>query len=275
LTTLYVIILGIVQGLTEFLPVSSSGHLVLLQNFFGFHEPELLFDSSVHMGTLIAVCVVFRRDIQTLLGALIRIPTSLKSSTDLRTLYAESENIRFLWLIVMGNIPTILIGLFFHQMSEHLFGTVWIVGSMLILTGIFLWLSRFFSPLGRTIDQMNVKDALAIGFVQGAAILPGISRSGATISMALFLGLDRELAGRYSFLLSIPAIFGAWLLNSTSSTVQTDMSVGSILSGAVVAGIVGYSALVILLRIVKRGRLYLFAPYCWLIGVSALVWYWR
>lgn len=267
------IILGVTQGLTEFLPVSSSGHLVLLQNLFGLHKPELLFDISLHVGTLMAVCVVFRRDILSILGALIRVPVTRKSSLDIRILYRQDDSIRLAWMIVMGNIPTAVLGLLFHRIADQIFGTVGIAGAMLLVTGTFLWLSRYIGRSERPVNQMTVIDALLIGLVQGLAILPGISRSGATISMALFLGLNRELAGRYSFLLSIPAILGALVLEIDFAAIQTHMSAGSILSGTVVAGIVGYSALLILLRVVKGGRLYLFSPYCWLIGAAALIWH--
>ncbi len=271
--TLQASILGIVQGLTEFLPVSSSGHLVLLQNIFGIHEPELLFNVSLHVGTLAAVCVVFRQDIVAILKGLTGLPSALKASGNFHALYVEGAAIRMAWLIVVGNIPTAILGILFHRVAEDIFGAVWIVGLMLIVTGTFLWLTRYKNPSGRLIGQMNTGDALLIGLIQGLAILPGISRSGATIAMMLFLGLDRQLAGRYSFLLSIPAILGALVLNTDLSAPQTGITAGAIISGTVVAGIVGYLALVVLLRIIKNGRLYLFSPYCWLLGVATLAWY--
>lgn len=259
--------------MTEFLPVSSSGHLVLLQNIFGLHEPELLFDISLHVGTLAAVCVVFRQDIMAIGKGVIGLPAAHERPGGFRALYAERSDIRMAWLIVVSSIPTGILGLLFHRMADDIFGTVRIVGLMLIVTGSFLWFTRYRDRPGRHIGQMNTVDALLIGLVQGFAILPGISRSGATISMMLFLGMDRELAGRYSFLLSIPAILGALVLHIDWG-VQTGMSTFSMISGTIIAGTVGYIALIVLLRIVKNGRLYLFSPYCWLLGAGTLVWYW-
>ena len=266
------IILGIVQGLAEFLPVSSSGHLVLFQNFFGFEEPELLFDVCLHVGTLVAVCAVFYREILSILGTLIKTPALLRSSGGIRPLFAENEDIRLAVLIVAGSVPTAVLGLLFHRMAEQIFGAVWIVGVMLLITGTLLWLTRLKKGTGRSIEGMTLPDALIIGLIQGMAILPGISRSGSTISVALFLGIDRELAGRYSFLLSIPAILGALVLNLDPSAAQTTIPVTTIITGAVFAGVVGYAALVVLLRLVKNGKLYRFSPYCWLLGVGALGW---
>ena len=265
------VLLGIIQGLTEFLPVSSSGHLVLLQNLFGIKEPELFFDISLHMGTLLAVCFVFFPEIKAILLALIRLPVLLKTSKGITYLLRENREIRMAALIVGGSIPTAILGILFHEMADQLFGTVWIVGAMLLVTGTLLWLTRRISLEGRTIDQMNHKDALGIGLVQGLAIIPGISRSGSTISVALFLKIDRELAGRYSFLLSIPAMLGALAVALKSETIQGSVSGGMILLGMFTAGCVGFMALKLLLHIVKTGRLYLFAPYCWLAGGLVLI----
>ncbi|MFC1858114.1 undecaprenyl-diphosphate phosphatase [Thermodesulfobacteriota bacterium] len=204
-------VLGIVQGLTEFLPISSSGHLVIFQHLFGLKEPELLFDICVHVGTLFAVCVVFFREIRSILLTLIRLPKLAPSLNGLTHLYAENEEIRIATLIVIGNVPTAILGLMFNKIAEQIFGSLEIVGFMLLITGALLWLTRRTGIKGRPLRAVTIKDALVIGLVQGMAILPGISRSGVTISVALFLGVDREVAGRYSFLLSIPAIIGALL----------------------------------------------------------------
>jgi len=264
--------LGIIQGLTEFLPVSSSGHLVLLQNFFGLKEPELLFDISLHVGTLLAVCVIFRQSIFSILKSLIELPVLVRSSGGWKRLYHENRDIRLAGLIVIGSIPTAVLGLLFKNIVEHIFGALWIVGIMLLVTGMLLWLTRLKKTEGRPVLEMRITDALLIGLIQGMAIMPGISRSGATISLALFLGIDRELAGRFSFLLSIPAILGALLLSMGSPDMQTAIAPGIIIIGAVVSGIVGYAALILLLKIVKKGKLYHFSPYCLLVGLGALIW---
>jgi len=265
-------VLGIIQGLTEFLPVSSSGHLVLLQNLFGIREPELLFDISLHLGTLLAVFIVFYQEILRIFQTLLRLPALIKSSGNLKSVFADNEEIRILALILAGSLPTAILGILFHKIADQIFGSVWIVGVMLLVTGTLLWFTRQISTEGRPLIKVSLRDALMIGLIQGMAIMPGISRSGATISMALFLGMNREIAGRYSFLLSIPAILGALILSLNSTIIQTDIPGKTILLGTVIAGMVGYIALKILLRIVKQGQLYYFAPYCWLLGAVTLIW---
>jgi len=273
LEPLQAIFLGIIQGLTEFLPVSSSGHLVLFQNMLGLKEPELLFDIFLHIGTLIAVCIIFFQEIKTILLTLAHLPGLAKNAGGYKPLYEKNEQVRMTALIVMGTLPTALLGFFFHQVADRIFGSVWIVGMMLLVTGSLLWFTRYLKPAGRPLGRVNVKDALIIGFIQGLAIFPGISRSGSTISVALFMGVEREVAGRYSFLLSIPAIFGALIIGFDPSISQTSISANVIFIGTISAAIIGYISLKILLHIVKQGQLYYFAPYCWLIGFAALIWH--
>lgn len=270
MNTVEAIILGVVQGLTEFLPVSSSGHLVLFQNLFGFQEPELLFDICLHVGTLAAVLVVFFRDIMQILVALVRIPANIKPAGGLLRLCQTDPSVRMALLIVVGSIPTAIIGLLFKEITDQLFGSMAIVGCMLIVTGTLLWLTRLIQKKGRTVTQTTFVDALIIGTVQGLAILPGISRSGSTISTALFLGVDRKVAGRYSFLLSIPAIVGALVLGLDEPELQTSIPLETIVAGSMVSAVVGWLALVILLRVVDRGQLHRFTPYCWLVGIITI-----
>jgi undecaprenyl-diphosphatase len=264
-------VLGVVQGLTEFLPVSSSGHLVLFQHLFGLVEPELLFDICVHVGTLAAVLIVFYPDILELLKTLATLPGLARRSGSLRALFADHPGIRLMTMIAVGCIPTAVLGIVFAKMAEALFGTIWLVGLALLVTGTFLWFTRQRKAIGRPIKEMTLKDAFIIGLIQGMAIIPGISRSGATISAALYLGVDRELAGRFSFLLAIPAIIGALLLGLDSDAFQTTLPAGTILIGSLAAAVVGYLALVVLLKMVKKGQLYRFAPYCWAVGAGALI----
>ena len=268
------IVLGAVQGLTEFLPVSSSGHLVLFQNLFGLKEPELLFDICLHVGTLSAVIIVFYREILDILKALFQIPARMKTAGGFIRLCQADASIRMALLIVVGSIPTAVIGLLFKEITDQLFGSISVVGCMLLVTGTILWLTRRIRGEGRPVRQTTLKDALLIGIVQGLAIIPGISRSGSTISTALFLGVDRKVAGRYSFLLSIPAIVGALVLGLDTPELQTTIPMGTIIAGSVVSAVVGWFALVILLRVVDRGQLHRFAPYCWLVGIVTLVTAW-
>ena len=265
------VVLGIVQGLTEFLPVSSSGHLVLIQHLFGLIEPELLFDICVHVGTLAAVLIVFYRDILEMLKTLVRLPELVRQSGGIRALFTQNPDVRLMAMIVIGCIPTAVLGVIFAKMAEALFGTIWLVGIALLITGTFLWFTRQRKTVGRPIKEMTLKDALIIGLVQGMAIIPGISRSGATISAALYLGVDRELAGRFSFLLAIPAIIGALVLGLDSEAFHTSLPAGTILLGSLAAAVVGYLALVVLLKMVRKGQLYRFAPYCWVVGAAAVM----
>jgi len=264
-------VLGIVQGLTEFLPVSSSGHLVLGQQFFGLTEPELLFDISLHIGTLLAVVAVFFKEILAIVSALARLPKLFAEAGGWRPVVAQNEQVRTALLIVAGSVPTAVIGLGFHRMADRIFASVPIVGMMLLVTGGLLWATRTRSSGCRTVAGLSVKAALIIGLMQGFAILPGISRSGATISTALFLGMERATAGRFSFLLSLPAIVGALLLEIRSGAASS-ASAPVLLLGGAVAAVTGWVALVLLLRIVKSGHLHRFAPYCWALGAAVLVW---
>jgi len=270
LTTIEAIVLGIIQGLSEFLPVSSSGHLVLFQHLFGLKEPELLFDICLHVGTLMAVLIVFYKEILEILTALLQIPSRMKQAGGLLRLFQVDPAIRMALLIVVGSIPTALIGLVFKEMTDKLFGSILLVGCMLLVTGSLLWFTRNISGRGRQVEKTWMKDALIIGVVQGLAILPGISRSGSTISTALFLGVDRKMAGRYSFLLSIPAIVGALVLGLDTPELHTTIPLMTILLGSIASALTGWLALVILLKVVDRGQLHRFAPYCWVVGLLTL-----
>ena len=273
MNTLEAIFLGIIQGLTEFLPVSSSGHLVLFQQLFGLKEAELFFDVCVHLGTLVAVIVVFHREIQNIIAALLRLVSSAgQKKTILQQIESDPE-LKMVLLIVIGSIPTAVLGLMFKSIADQLFSSSFLTGLMLMLTGLLLWLTRRANPdnKGAGIEGFSRTKAFTIGIVQGLAIIPGISRSGSTISIGLLLGIDREVAARYSFLLSIPAIVGAGALSLKDGLSQTDPAIRLSLLGAAAAALVGYAALKVLLRMVKKGRLYVFAPYCWLIGIIAIL----
>ena len=270
------ILLGIIQGLTEFLPVSSSGHLVLLQQLLGLNEAELFFDVCVHLGTLVAVLIVFRKEIRNIIMALLRLFALSGQKDRLRSAIASDPELKMALLIVIGSIPTALLGVAFSRIAEQLFSSVFIVGLMLMVTGSLLWLTRrsnrLSAPPGD--DRLTKKNAFLIGTVQGLAIIPGISRSGSTIGIGLLLGIQREIAARYSFLLSIPAIVGAGLLSLKDGLGETGPMIHIPLIGAATAAIVGYVALKLLLNVVKKGGLSLFAPYCWLVGILAILFGW-
>lgn len=270
---LQAVILGIIQGLTEFLPISSSGHLVLFQRIFGLTEAELFFDTSVHFGTLVAVVIVFWDDVRAIVSSVLRLVWAVfKKDLSVKPLWKEPE-IKMALMIVIGSVPTALIGILFREIAHRLFSSVILVGAMLLITGLGLWITRKITPLsgGLTISRFSGLRAFIVGTVQGLAILPGISRSGATICTGLFLGLNRETAAKFSFLLSIPAILGAVVLSLGDISVGTDIQITTALTGSVVAGVVGYIALKYLISIVNRGRLHIFAPYCWFVGILALI----
>ncbi len=270
------IILGIIQGLTEFLPVSSSGHLVLFQKLFGLKEAELFFDVCVHLGTLLAVMVVFRQEIKNIILALMRFISSTGPKKNILQKIESDPDLKMALLIVVGSIPTAVLGFLFRGIADRLFASAFLAGLMLMVTGLLLWLTRWAATRVEQpgADRLTSKNAFIIGVVQGVAIIPGISRSGSTISIGLLLGISREMAARYSFLLSIPAIIGAGLLSFKEGLSQTDQAIQISLLGAVAAALVGYGALKSLLHVVKKGRLHLFAPYCWMVGILAIVFSW-
>ncbi|MDJ0803207.1 MAG: undecaprenyl-diphosphate phosphatase [Desulfobacterales bacterium] len=275
MTLLQAFILGIVQGLTEFLPISSSGHLVIGQHLFGLRHADLAFDVSVHVGTLGAVVIYFRRDIGTLLLSLLR----WRSSAPQASISADRPDIdaRLAVLIFWGSIPTALIGLVLKRYEATLFASPLIAGAMLIVTGCILYLTRrpqisaqndpgSMRPMG----AITLRDSLLMGIVQGLAVMPGISRSGTTIAAGLFTGLAPQAAARFSFLLSIPAVAGAALLVLTDALAQGQVKPAPCLVGGLTALVVGYAALAILVYLIGRGKLFTFAPYCWMAGIAAI-----
>ena len=254
------IFLGIIQGLTEFLPVSSSGHLVFFQSLMGLKEPPIFFDVMLHLGTLLAVVVYFWTDIWKIaqgLGAV------------LKRKHKNLPQVKLFLLIILASIPTGLMGILFEDWFESFFSRPKLVGGMLLITGLVLWITRFAKKEGKPLEQIGWFDAILIGIAQGAAIIPGISRSGATISMGLFCGLDRELSGKFSFLLSIPAILGATLLEYKKIDTVSDL--GTVLIGTAVAFGVGILALTFLMKIIKMGKIFNFSYYCCGMGILMII----
>jgi undecaprenyl-diphosphatase len=263
MTIFQAIILGIVQGLTEFLPVSSSAHLVLVPYFMKWGEPDVIFDVGVHLGTLVAVVAYFWKDILKLIVAFIK---SLNNRS-----FRASADAKLAWLIIFATIPAGLLGFLFESKFEALFGKPHIVGWFLLVTGILLISSEFFNKrFIMPAHEVTFLRGIAIGIAQAIAIAPGISRSGSTISVGMFTGLNRETAARFSFLLSIPIILGAGLVKfkhllhlDVTSAYITIMVVGFI-----AAGISGYFAIKYFLQYVQKNSLYIFGFYCiaiWLI----------
>ena len=256
------IILGLVQGLTEFLPVSSSGHLVLLQKIFGIEEPAMIFDVMVHVGTLLAVFVVLWKDIWAILRRPIQMLTGL---------------------LILATIPTVIAALTFRKGIEHAFESGQFLGFAFLVTTTLLVTAELLSRYARAnndikkAEEMNWLDALIIGIMQAVAIIPGVSRSGATISGALSRRLDRDFAARFSFLMSIPAILGAVVLHAKDlvkggAEAETGgIGAAAIIAGTISAAVVGYFAVRFMLRIIKERSLFGFAIYTAVLGILVLV----
>lgn len=266
------IILGIVQGLTEFLPVSSSAHLVFAPQILGV-QSSLAFDTILHVGSLVAVVVYFWNDIihmiKSFVSSLLDIPKG-RFKEGLQ----EDQFKKLAWFVIIGTIPAGLAGVLFKDFFEGLFNNIPAVGFFLIITGLLLWGSERISKRvsnKRSLKEMTLKNSLIIGIFQALAIAPGISRSGATISAGLFLGLERELAARYSFLLSIIAILGAALVQVKDISSMFDINTGVLVAGFLAAAISGYLAIKLLLKLIKERSLMVFAYYCWIVGVLALI----
>lgn len=258
------IFLGLVQGATEFLPISSSGHLVLAPWLLGWDEPGLAFDTMVHWGTLAAVVAFFRHDLFALARGWVRSIASRR---------LNEPEARLAWLILLGTLPGALMGYLWEDFFEGLFGSPAKVAGLLLATGAILAVSERIGERRRRVSDLNVLDSLLIGFAQGLAIAPGISRSGTTMAAGLLLGLKRKAAARFSFLLATPIIFGAGLLQLKelfeAGTAMALMS--SFVFGFLAAALSGYLSINFLLSYLQRGRLYAFAGYCWAVGTACLL----
>ena len=259
------IVLAIIQGLTEFLPVSSSGHLVLAQHWFGkFSETNLLYDVMLHMATVTAILLYFWQDLLTLMKGYVGLPTEPGSMFQ----GCERQTIHY---VILASVPTAIIGLGVESLGFETLAKPSLVAVMFLLTGVILWIARGGSS-ARMAKEMRPWDALMIGMIQGAAVFPGISRSGSTIAGGIFLGLDRELAARFSLLISIPAIVGATLLEVVKILGQAHESLVPYVLGMVVAALVGYWSIGVILRLVRHNHFYLFSYYLWPLGLSILLW---
>lgn len=264
------IILGAVQGLSEFLPISSSGHLALIPNLLGV-ETGLAFDTILHIGTLFAIFIFFWKDIINLVKGFIVSIVDLSEGIDVfKQGLKDTPEKRFAWLIIVGSIPTAIIGLLLKDSVETIFRGTMSIGFFLIITGLLLYFAERNSG-GRTVARnMTFLQSIIIGIFQGLAVLPGISRSGATISSGLYLGLEREYAARYSFLLSVPAVVGAGLIEA-KDIVSIDASFIVLLAGFLSSVIFGYLAIRLLMKIIKGWSLDIFAYYCWFVGGLTLL----
>lgn len=267
------IILGLVQGLTEFLPVSSSGHLALLQHFFGVKgDSVLIFTVMLHVGTLVSVFIMYWGDIRELIKELF---FTLKDLITGKGLKLDERPVRKLGvMIIVATIPTTAMGLGLNKFFESLNANIPAIGASWIITGFLLFFADRVGKGNRDIDKMNFRNSLFIGVMQGIAICPGISRSGSTMVGGLLTGLEREFAVKFAFLISIPTILGAAVLElpeALKATTSGTMSMGPMLAGIAVAAVSGVLAIKAMIKVVVARKLKYFSYYVWALGVFAIV----
>lgn len=260
------IIIGIVQGLTEFLPVSSSAHLVFIQNILGV-ESSLAFDTFLHLGSLLAVLWFFRSDILKMIAAWILSLQDLIQGRFMQGFYDDPYK-RLAWYVILATIPVGIVGLLFEDAVDSLFsGALYVPAFFLFVTGTILYLSQRMTSGNINFNNITKKQAIWMGLGQACAILPGLSRSGTTIAAGLTAGLDKEFAAKFSFILSIPAILGAFLLQAKDIGGSLDANFLPVILGFIAAFIAGYAAIKWMLDLIQNRSLDIFAYYCWAVGI--------
>lgn len=270
MTYLMSIVLGFVQGVAEFLPISSSGHLSIFQNWFGLEEPDNLFNVLLHFATLIAVCVVYWRDIVDMIKEFFRGVEALTNRKDDHGPVPPAR--RLVMMVILGTLPLLLV-LPIEDKVEALGGSNLFVGIALLFTGAILFVSDRMAKGKKTARTATVKDALLVGCAQAVAVVPGLSRSGCTIAAGMALGFDRTFAVRFSFLLSLPAVLGATLLK-VIDVVQEGIDTALLpmyLVGMIVAGVVGYFSIRLVNMLAQKNKFGRFAYYCWAMGLAAII----
>ena len=270
MTILEAVVLGIIQGITEFLPVSSSGHLALMQHFLGLKEPQVFFDVMLHLGTLGAVVIAYKQSIRELAGASFSALANPRFYRRPISAINGSTDLKLIWFILLGSVPTGIIALAFKQQLEALFIKPTVVAVMLITTGVILQLPRLRRSTVRGDCPVRFWHSPLIGIAQALAITPGISRSGTTISLALLLGISPKQAARFSFLLSIPAILGAVLLK-LKDVASISVNPMAVVVGTLTSFLVGYIALRVLLAVLYRGKFSGFSYYCFALGFAVVI----
>jgi len=260
------IILGLVQGLSEFLPISSSGHLVIFSEILNFQEEGIAFEVFVHFGTLFSILLAFRKELSQMIIALYLIPLKKSDDPELK------EYFQWDLYVIISSIPIGIIGLAFKDQIEAAFSNVVLVYSMLAITGLIMTITPKLKSRG---TPLKISNTFVIGLAQAFAILPGISRSGSTIFTGMAFGIEREKVARFSFIMSIPAVSGAVLLK-TLDLLETGIDNSGMLNyaaGTIVAFVSGYFAIIWLLDIVKKGKLQWFGYYCFTVSAIALSWH--
>ena len=265
-------VLGVVQGIAEFLPISSSGHLTLLQHFLGMPEPDNLFNILLHFATLLAVCVYYFQDVVEMIAEFFRGIAALFSRNPSRGNPPEAR--RLVLLVIVGTLPLFVVMQIKNQV-EALGNYPVVVSCALLITGCILFFSDRMASGRKTARSATLKDALLVGVAQGFATVPGLSRSGCTISAGMAVGFDRKFAVRYSFLLSLPAVLGATILEVKDVLEAPgglpEGMLPKYLLGMVIAGVVGYFSIRLVNLLASKGKFGAFAYYCWAAGLVFLV----
>lgn len=271
MTLFKAIILGIIQGLTEFLPVSSSGHLAITQSLLNINENNVLFFTTMlHFGTLISIFLVYSKDIIVLIKEFFKIIFEILTGKGIRI---NNNDRKLGLLIITATIPTAFIGLIFSDFFESLFVTPIAVGIGLLITGTLLWISKILSKSTKGVHNMRYSNAVIVGLFQSFAIAPGISRSGSTIVGSLLTGLNKELAVKFSFLISIPAILGAAVFELSGAFDQglVEISLFALLAGILAAAISGFIAIKTMIDFVAKNKIHYFSYYTWILGIIVIV----
>ena len=269
MTLLQSILLGVLQGLTEFLPVSSSGHLVLAKSLMNIHTGnDISFEVFVHFGTFISVVVVFIDPIRRTFAAVV---AALKEPRKIGVMYRASEDFRLAVFVVIGCIPAGIFGVMFNDRLEQMFDDPKLVADMLLITGAILFFTRLAKPSPDS--PVTLAKSIGIGFAQAVAVIPGISRSGSTIGSALMLGVSQDRAAEFSFLMALPVILGATILKATHLISNPPPGHQWLILGAgtMAACLTGYVALRLLLSVLRRGRFSLFSYYCFIVGILGIL----
>ena len=255
------VVLGVVQGLTEFLPISSSAHLAIVPKFLGWDDPGAAYTAVVQIGTEVAVVLYFWKDIWTIGSGWVRALFS-------KRLRAEKEW-RLGWFIIIGSLPIVVLGLLLQDAIDRDFRNLWVIGTTLIVLGIVLGIAERVGRKIKPLDELNARDAVLLGLAQAGALVPGVSRSGATISMGLFLGYERAVATRYAFLLAIPAVIGAGVYKLKDIGGDNTYGWGPTVVGTVISFAVGLAVIHWLLKYVSTRS---YAPFvAYRIGLGSLV----
>ncbi|WP_425447494.1 undecaprenyl-diphosphate phosphatase [Dethiothermospora halolimnae] len=270
MSILHAIILGIFQGVAEFLPISSSGHLVLLQNLLTVEEGKLFFSVMLHFGTLISIFIVYFKDIVKIVIEFLKMVKEVFSK---KGLLLNNQYRVLAIMIIIATIPTGLIGIFFKDFFEGLYDSLTAVGTALIITGILLWVSEKKASGRKSASELKVKDAIIVGLFQSFAIIPGVSRSGSTIVGGLFRGLNKKLATKFSFLLAIPAILGATIVEVPDALKESSGAAfnAPLIIGIILSAVTGIFAIKILTKALEKGKLHYFSYYVWALGVIVIL----